>query len=63
MGGVPAYAAENNLRGTVVDPKGNPVNGYLYIRTADGMTVASTSSPGGTSKRPSPTSGDFRLRF
>ena len=62
MGGVPAYAAENNLRGTVVDPKGNPVDGYLYI-TADGVTVASDYVTGGRIEATIPTTGDFRLRF
>jgi hypothetical protein len=63
MGGVPAYAAENNLRGTVVDPQGNPVNGWLYIRTADGMTAASDFVMGGRIEATIPESGDFRLEF
>src|SRR5690349_1930286 len=63
MGGVPAYAAENNLRGTVVDPKGNPAEGDLYIRTADGSSVGYDYVTGGRIEATIPESGDFRIEF
>lgn len=63
LGGVPAYAAENNLRGTVVDPQGNPVDGWLEVVTPGGAYVAQTYVSNGRIEGTIPESGDFRLEF
>ncbi len=63
MAVAPAYAADGNLRGAVVDPKGNPVSGLAYIYDAAGAQIGSTYANAGRIEATIPTSGDFRVKF
>ncbi len=64
MAAVPAQAADGNLRGTVVDPNGNPLNGYVSVYDAANAQVGpSAMVNAGRIEATIPEAGEFRVKF